>query len=190
MLGQSRIGTKALASLSRRLAISMSAGVDARKVWSRETSGAHGAAFRRHLNQISEAIASGSSVSDALAATGNFFPEFFREMVRVGEESGNLPEVFGQLAENYEQQLTMRRVFLGAITLPMVELVVATACFSFSTRRCQRSFSRTRMDGAVTPSLVSSEGVKIIITGSAAEAGRSFCRTAWNGSRMSFRSFS
>jgi type II secretory pathway component PulF len=124
MLGQARIGTKTLANLCRRLAISLSAGVDVRNVWARETNHAHGAA-RRHFKEISSAVARGSSIGDALDQSGNYFPEFFREMVRVGEESGNLPEVFRQLAENYEHQLQMRRTLIGAITWPLIELTLA-----------------------------------------------------------------
>ncbi len=85
MIGQSRIGTKDLAGLCRRLAIALSAGVDVRNVWSREAGSAHGAA-RRHYREIREAVAHGSSIDDALQATGQYFPEFFREMARVGEE--------------------------------------------------------------------------------------------------------
>ncbi len=124
MLGQARIGTKTLANLCRRLAISLSAGVDVRNVWIRESNNAQGTA-RRHFNQISSAVARGSSIGDALDQSGNYFPEFFREMVRVGEESGNLPEVFRQLAENYEHQLQMRRTLISAITMPMIELGLA-----------------------------------------------------------------
>ncbi len=124
MIGQARIGTKTLANLCRRLAISLSAGVDVRNVWMREAGSAHGAA-RRHFGQIRSAVARGSTISDALDETGNYFPEFFREMVRVGEETGNLPEVFRQLAENYEHQLQMRRTLLTAISWPMIELGLA-----------------------------------------------------------------
>ncbi len=124
MIGQARIGTKTLANLCRRLAISLSAGVDVRNVWVRESGHAHGAA-RRHFGAISSAVARGSSISDALDHSGNYFPEFFREMVRVGEESGNLPEVFRQLAENYEHQLQMRRTLMSAIAWPMIELTLA-----------------------------------------------------------------
>ncbi len=57
--------------------------------------------------------------------TGQYFPEFFRELTQVGEQTGHLPEVFRQLAEHYEHQLKLRRVLLTAITWPVIELLLA-----------------------------------------------------------------
>jgi type IV pilus assembly protein PilC len=70
-------------------------------------------------------------LSDALAGTGEFFPRLFREMVAVGEESGHLPEVFRQLSEHYKHQLQLRRIFLRAITWPVVQLGMALAIIGF-----------------------------------------------------------
>ncbi len=119
-----RIALKPLAMLCRRLALSLSAGVDVRAVWAREALSARGRA-RWPLSTISDHVARGASVSDAIARTGDFFPELFREMVHVGEETGHLPEVFRQLAENYEQQLRMRRNLLSSLAWPMIELTLA-----------------------------------------------------------------
>jgi type II secretory pathway component PulF len=119
-----RIGTKDLAVLSRRLATSLGAGVDVRTVFAREAMSARGASHRR-LDSMREAVEHGSSISDALDETGRYFPELFRELVRVGEHSGHLPEVFRQLAEHYDHQLRLRRVFLSSISWPVIELILA-----------------------------------------------------------------
>ncbi len=124
MIGQPRIGTKALASLCRRMSISLGAGVDVRTVWTREAGAAHGAGRRRYA-EIRDGVAAGTTMSDSIDAKDAYFPEFFREMVRVGEETGNLPEVFRQLAEHYEHQLQMRRTLVGALTWPVIELSLA-----------------------------------------------------------------
>ncbi len=124
MIGEPRIGTKPLAMLCRRLAVSLGAGVDIRNVWTREANSAHGAA-RSRFAQIRDDVAGGMALSESIDATGNFFPEFFREMVKVGEDTGQLPEVFRQLAENYEYQLQLRRTLVGAISWPVIELSLA-----------------------------------------------------------------
>ena len=64
-------------------------------------------------------------MSAGLAATGDYFPPLVHELVNVGEQSGNLDHIFGQLADHYENQLTMRRNFLVAIAWPMIELGLA-----------------------------------------------------------------
>jgi type IV pilus assembly protein PilC len=124
MIGQPRIGTKQLATLCRRMAMSLSAGVDVRTVWAREAGNARGAPRRRY-SEISDEVARGSSISDSIEHTGNYFPEFFRRLVKVGEESGHLPEVLRQLAEHYEHQVQLRRNLRLALTWPMIELGLA-----------------------------------------------------------------
>ena len=119
-----RIGLKPLAGLCHRLATSLEAGVDARTVWSRETDRAVGA-LRRNLTLVSQGVNRGQSLADSLEPTDEYFPAIFREMAAVGEQTGHVDGVFAQLADHYQTQLTMRRVFLGAIAWPMLELIGA-----------------------------------------------------------------
>ncbi|MEX0677182.1 MAG: type II secretion system F family protein [Pirellulales bacterium] len=124
MIGPPRIGTKPLATLCRRLATSLGAGVDARTVWSREAGAARGSG-RSRFAQINEGVQRGASVSDSIEQTGKYFPEFFRELVKVGEQSGQLAEVFRRLADHYEHQVRLRRALLSALTFPAIELTLA-----------------------------------------------------------------
>lgn len=124
VIGQSRIGTKALATLCRRMAISLGAGVDARTVFAREAGAARGAG-RSRFKEISYGVQHGESISDSIDESGGYFPEFFRELVRVGEESGHLPEVFRRLADHYEHQVQLRRALLASLAWPLLELTLA-----------------------------------------------------------------
>lgn len=126
----SQIGLKPLEGLCRRASISLGAGIDARTVWSREAQRAAGP-LHRHLTDISDAINEGESLTDALADSGEFFPAIFREMCQVGEQTGHLDTVLAQLAEHYHAQLNMRRIFLGAIAWPMIQLVLALGVIGF-----------------------------------------------------------
>jgi type IV pilus assembly protein PilC len=119
-----RIGLKPLAGLCHRLATSLEAGVDARTVWSREADRAVGA-MRRNLTLVSQGVNRGQTLVDSLEPTDEYFPAIFREMAAVGEQTGHLDGVFAQLADHYQTQLAMRRVFLGAIAWPMLELTGA-----------------------------------------------------------------
>ena len=124
MLGEPRIGLKPLAAVCRRLAISLGAGVDVRTVFNREAKSARGPGHRSFA-EISEAVAAGGSISDGFGAHGGYFPEFFRQMVHVGETTGHLPEIFRQLADHYEYQLKLRRTLVSSITWPLIELGLA-----------------------------------------------------------------
>jgi type II secretory pathway component PulF len=124
MLGQPRIKLTDLAPLCRRLATQLAAGVDARRAWSREADIARGR-DRRPMREVSEAVNQGSTMAEAMTATGEFFPTLFRELVDVGEQSGHSAEVFRQLSGHYDHLIVMRRDFRGAITWPVIQLFLA-----------------------------------------------------------------
>ena len=125
MLFSPRISTGALSQLCRRLATSLEAGVDVRTVCAREAEHATGLAARPRFRAISEAVNRGDSLSEALEDSGDYFPGLFREMTLVGERTGHLGEIFGRLADHYDEQIRRRRIFLVAISWPMVELSIA-----------------------------------------------------------------
>ncbi|MCE5301824.1 MAG: type II secretion system F family protein [Planctomycetaceae bacterium] len=125
-----RASVKSLAGLCRRMSIALGAGIDIRKVIARETERARGS-LRSELNHISQWIQQGESLEDALAQTGEYFPLLVREMIVVGEQSGNLETVLGQLADHYENRLVLRRNFLSAILWPMVQLAMALTIIGF-----------------------------------------------------------
>lgn len=114
-----------LAPLCRRLATSLESGIDVRKIFLREAQGRAPLSMRRRMQAISEAVASGITVADALDASGDFFPSLMRELVRVGEQTGHLDGVFLHLAEHYEHQVRMRREFMSSISWPLTQLVMA-----------------------------------------------------------------
>ncbi len=104
----SRISSKQLAAFCRRMATSLSAGVDIRRTTVREADMARGPAKHR-METIRDAVGRGESLASAIDATGEFFPSLFRQLVAVGEQSGHTAEVFKQLADHYEHQVSLRR---------------------------------------------------------------------------------
>jgi type IV pilus assembly protein PilC len=126
MLFSARVDLRSLAGLCRRLAMSTASGIDARTMWSREAEHASGA-LRVRLVHIRDEVSRGEGVAEALAGTGAFFPSLFREMAAVGEETGSLAEVFRRLAEHYEYQVSVRRLFSASLVWPIIQLVFALA---------------------------------------------------------------
>jgi type IV pilus assembly protein PilC len=120
-----RVGLRELASLCRRWATALEAGIDLRRLLERESSSRMASGLERRLAILHQGTARGETLVDSLAETGNYFPVLFREMVEVGEETGQLSEVFRQLAEHYEHQLTLRRNFLAALAWPAIQLTAA-----------------------------------------------------------------
>jgi len=119
-----QLSNKALAALCHRLAVETDSGIDIRRTWQREAEKASGR-FRPYFVDVRDAVARGDSLSSALAKTGGVFPPLFREMADVGEKTGTLSKVFQRLEMHYERQVQARRLFVGAITWPMIELAMA-----------------------------------------------------------------
>ena len=126
-----RIKIHDLARLCRRLGTSLEAGIDVRSVWDREAARARGRAARTRIRAVSEAVARGESIREALARSGDFFPMLFCELADVGDQTGHLDEAFAQLAEHYEEQIKRQRIFLAAILWPVVQLALAAAIIGF-----------------------------------------------------------
>ena len=131
MLFSPRISILQLSRLCRRLATSLEAGIDVRTVFAREAERATGHTARSRMRAVSEAVNAGESLASGLAETGNYFPQMFRELAVVGEQTGHLAESFVLLAEHYEEQMKLRRVVLAASMWPMIELGFALAVVGF-----------------------------------------------------------
>jgi type IV pilus assembly protein PilC len=126
-----RIGLKPLIGLCRRLSTALGAGVDVRTVLAREAERARGS-LRDHLLTVSQSINQGQSLAEALVPTGDFFPTLFRELIALGEHTGQLDAVLTQLADSYQNQLDMRRSFQSAIIWPVAQLIAAVLVVGFS----------------------------------------------------------
>jgi len=95
-----------------------------RRVWQREAERAFGTQ-RQMMLEISESIDRGGAMHDAINRTGDYFPKLFRQMVELGDSTGHLDRIFLELADQYEHQIKLRRVFLAGILWPMIQLVLA-----------------------------------------------------------------
>ena len=131
MLFSPRYSTRDTAQLCQRLSISIDAGIDARKIWADEANRASPGRAKSRFCTVSQSVADGHSMAQALAATGDYFPLLMRELTAVGEETGKLDAVYKQLADHFQQRLQMRRTFLGAIAWPMIELGSAIFVIGF-----------------------------------------------------------
>src|SRR5688500_5538567 len=119
-----RIRLKSLAQLCRRMATATRAGLEDRKIW-RSEGERGGASQRAAVNRVSDALSRGDSVGDALADTGEYFPVMFRQIVALGDATGQLDRAYRRLAEHYEHMLASRRLLMQALAWPAIQLGVA-----------------------------------------------------------------
>jgi len=121
-----RIGLKPLAQLCRRLAVATGAGLEDRRIW-RDEAARGGGAQRAAVTKVSDSLARGNAIGAALEGVGDYFPKLFRQIVAVGDNTGQLDRTYRRLAEHYEQMLTARRTLLGALAWPAIQLAIAVA---------------------------------------------------------------
>ncbi len=81
--------------------------------------------FRRVVEDVKNLIMAGATFADALAAHPSVFSPLYIAVVRAGELSGSLPVVLDTLTVHLEKTAQLRRKIVGAITYPLVILVVA-----------------------------------------------------------------
>jgi type II secretory pathway component PulF len=124
MLFEPRIRLKPLAQLCRRLATTTAAGIQDRRIW-RDEASRGGRAQRAAIVIVADELSRGRSIDDALAAAGGYFPPLFRQLVAVGDASGQLDRTYRRLAEHYEHMLAARRTLLAALAWPVFELSTA-----------------------------------------------------------------
>ena len=85
------------------------------------------------LNQFSEDIANGHSLSSSLATFRNIFGDFFISIIRVGETSGILYENLNYLAEELKKKQELGRKVLGAFIYPIIIMIATFSITAFLT---------------------------------------------------------
>ena len=113
-----------MAQLSRTLATLLQGGiplVGALEV-ARDASGNRviGDSIRASVIQVRE----GKSLSDSLEKSGHF-PDLALEMIRVGEQTGSLPDMLNHVADFYDEDVNLRSTALLSWVEPVILLFVA-----------------------------------------------------------------
>ncbi len=101
-----RVSNKDIVILSRQLATLFEAQVSALRIFKLISAEAESPVLRKALTEIADDLQGGSSISKALSKHPKVFSDFYVNMVRSGEETGKLNEIFKYLADyldrNYE----------------------------------------------------------------------------------------
>jgi type IV pilus assembly protein PilC len=130
MLFSSRIPLSSLLTLCQSLRVGLSAGLPLVDVVKKQANKGPLAA-RPVLGRIAERLQEGESLEDVLKDEGRAFPPLFNGMVAVGEQTGNLPDVFRELEDYYRQMMTLKRQFWIAALWPIIQFVGAIFVITF-----------------------------------------------------------
>lgn len=113
------ISRKDLMVFTRQLAATLSAGVPLLRILSVMRRKSRSKTLAALLETLSSDLQKGMRFSDALAQHKRIFDDTYLNMVRVGEASGNLPEVIARLALMIDKDVALRRKVKSAAAYPM-----------------------------------------------------------------------
>ena len=124
-LGTGKVNLKELTNFCRQFSIMLNTHIPILDCLDILKNQQYSAYFRGILEVIYEDVKSGIVLSAALEKHAKVFPDFFRSMVYVGEQSGKLESVFIALAEYYETDAGIKRKVKSAMSYPLMLLCMA-----------------------------------------------------------------
>ena len=93
----------------------------------------HSKVFKRVLQDVHDDVLSGVLLSNALSKHPKVFPEYFQNMVAIGESSGNLDKVLESLASYYENDRKIKSKAKTALVYPTFLLALIIIIVFFMT---------------------------------------------------------
>lgn len=113
-----RVSNKDIVILSRQMATLFSAQVSALRIFRLIGSQVDNPTLKKYLFLISEDLQGGSSISNAISKYPDAFSDFYVNMVRSGEESGKLDEIFNYLADYLDRTYAVTSKAKNALIYP------------------------------------------------------------------------
>ncbi|NBU33038.1 type II secretion system F family protein [bacterium] len=124
-----KVKLKDIVIFTRQLATMIDAGVPIVKSLATLQNQSENPVFKKHLQEISKDIESGTSFADALEKHSKVFSPIYINMVRAGEAGGILDDILKKLALQQEKDARIRGKFKSAMTYPAVLVGITAAVF-------------------------------------------------------------
>lgn len=119
-----KVPMKEVVILSRQMSTLFEAQVSALKAFSLLANNSENKLLGRKMNQIVADLQAGSSIAGALAKHPDVFSDFYVNMVKAGEESGKLTQVFLYLADYLDRQYALNSKTKHALVYPAFVITI------------------------------------------------------------------
>lgn len=119
-----KVSYREVVILSRQIATLFQAQVSALRVFQLLGQESESELLKKYLAEVSEDIQGGMSLSNALGKHPDVFSNFYVNMVRAGEESGNLSNTFNYLADYLDRTFELISKTRNALIYPLFVVVV------------------------------------------------------------------
>ena len=114
------ISVSELTTFCRQFAIMLNSGISVLDTLGQLREQSFSGFLKKILYMIYDDVKTGYLLSKAMEKHKKVFPEFFRSMIYVGEISGSLEKVLGNLADYYEAEVRLKRKIKSALAYPII----------------------------------------------------------------------
>ncbi len=89
--------------------------------------------LRNTLSALKDAVSEGKSLAEAMGQFPHIFDRLYTNMIRAGEQSGNLDLVLERLSEFLEYQVAIRGKIFSALSYPLIMILASAGiiCYLF-----------------------------------------------------------
>jgi type II secretory pathway component PulF len=125
------VSLSSLEFITSELALLLKSGVRFDKGLSILAKGASSPEAVKLLDDLSAEIKAGKSIADSFASFPDIFDPLYINMIKLGEASGELAEVFTRLSQDLKFRRNLQQKIIQSLTYPTVILFVCIACILF-----------------------------------------------------------
>ncbi len=126
-----KIKRKDIIEFSNNLSVMLRAGIPLLDALQDIASTTENRYFRQNITAMVRAIQMGSTLSDAVAAHKDIFPDIFIRLVSVGEETGRLDQSLKDIAEHLQRLETLAASIKRALIYPVFAIVSTLGAMLF-----------------------------------------------------------
>lgn len=130
-LFEKKFGGKQKEWLYSELGLLLSAGVDIKTAFEILENELREVKHKTMLQTIKNSIISGASITNSFKQIPGLFSTYETESIRIGEETGKLPEVLIELGKYYADAIKLRRQIVGTLTYPVVVISLSIGIVYF-----------------------------------------------------------
>ena len=126
-----RVTMRDIVIFSRQISTLFEAQISALKAFTMLAANSENKLLGRKLSEVAQDLQGGMSISNAMAKHPDVFSDFYVNMVKAGEEVGNLDKTFSNLARYLDRQYTLTSKARNALIYPVLVtfFVVMTLMF-------------------------------------------------------------
>lgn len=125
----SKVKSDALVIFTRQLATMIGAGVPLLRSLNSLKENNPDKLLKKTLDSVEQDVRGGLGLAEAMQKHPNVFSDVYVNMVRAGEAAGILDDILARLATQQEKTATIRKKVKGAMTYPVILMVITVVAF-------------------------------------------------------------